>query len=67
VPIDAAAFDWSTLSDKARWTLQQIVLREELGWTRAQIAQCLGVSKAEIATRLADLRRELRAQAGKAT
>jgi DNA-directed RNA polymerase specialized sigma24 family protein len=55
--------DWDRLSPGAKWTLRHIVFREvELGWTRQEIADELNLSQAEIATRVSELRRELRAQ-----
>jgi type II secretory pathway component HofQ len=63
VTVVVEQLEWHTLSAGARWTLREIVFREQLGWTRQEVSEELRLAPAEIGKRMSALRAELRAQA----
>jgi DNA-directed RNA polymerase specialized sigma24 family protein len=57
----APRVDWLGLSDDAQETLRTIVVAIAAGYEHGEIAEALGLTRAQVGTRLARLRQEIRA------
>lgn len=59
---DLDAIDWEQLSIDALWVLSRIVMPMTRGETQGEVAQRLGLTRAQVGTHMARLRAELREQ-----
>jgi DNA-directed RNA polymerase specialized sigma24 family protein len=60
----AGQVDWTALSPEATETLRTVALRIALGRSFTEVAEETGLTRDQVATRLRQLREEIRAQLG---